>query len=356
MEMNIMGVPGLQYHLLRKLHYANPFDTRNLGSLAGTPGKYKVVFILSRPGFSLLPELQFLTAGGLKGDSHIGIAEPALKFLDGNSFDQIRLDIGTPYGEFRFMGYANDEGFLGKIESDEFEAANLNDAVLRAHQALSRSLSNISVYLDVPVNIYQIDVTEVRTGSIRMTLKAPYKAVVGIFPTVDQMTVDQQVYSSLYREALNSNSSNYQFLCLYRLIEGLRERRNRLRSQLALQAKSEGKQPPAYPEERIPSDRSQQIEWLNALYAASREWDEIALTSVFIKEVLDRRLNNLIDKSNELHNLRNKIAHAVLDSGEPVISIDNGLDIQEVEKWLPITRFLARFLLKDAFPEIFKTS
>lgn len=98
------------------------------------------------------------------------------------------------------------------------------------------------------------------------------------------------------------------------------------------------------------------MEWLNSLYAAPREWDEIALTSVFIKEVLDRRVNNLIDKSKELHNLRNKIAHAVLDSGEPVISIDNGLDIQEVEKWLPITRFLARFLLKDAFPEISKTS
>jgi hypothetical protein len=65
-------------------------------------------------------------------------------------------------------------------------------------------------------------------------------------------------------------------------------------------------------------------------------------------------VRNLIDKGQELHNLRNKIAHAVLDSGEPVISIDNGLDMEEVEKWLPLTRFLVRLLLKDAFPDIFK--
>lgn len=82
----------------------------------------------------------------------------------------------------------------------------------------------------------------------------------------------------------------------------------------------------------------------------------MALDSVFKNEILGRRVNNLIDKSNELHNLRNKIAHAVLDSGEPVISIDNGLDLDEVEKWLPIAKFVARFLLKDAFPDMFKTS
>lgn len=356
MQMDIMGVPGLQHHLLMRPHYANPHDPRNFGALGGVPGKYKVVFTLSRPGFSLLPELRFSAASGLKGNSHIGIAEPALKFLDGETFDQIRFDVGTPFGEFRFMGYANDEGFLGKIESEEFDAGSLSDAALRAHQALARSLSNMSVYLDVPVNIYQVDVTEIRTGSVRMSLRAPHKVEVGLIPPADQITEDQQMYSSLYREALNSNSSNYQFLCLYRLIEGLRERRNRLKGQLALHAKSEGKRPPSYLEEKIPSDKNEQIEWLNALFASPREWDAMALDSVFTKEIVGRRVNNLIDKREELHSLRNKIAHAVLDSGEPIISIDNGVDIEEVEKWLPITKFLARFLLKDAFPDIFKTA
>lgn len=354
--MNIMGVPGLQYHLLMRPHYADPTDHRNLGALGGTPGKYKVVFTLSRPGFSLLPELSFSAGGGLKGDSHVAIAEPALKFLEGETFDQIRFDIGTPFGQFRFMGFANDDGFLGKIELDEFDAANLSDAALRAHQALSRSLSNMSVCLDIPVNIYQIDVTEIRTGSLRMTLKSPFKAVAGLMAPAGQITEDQQVYSSLYREALNSSSSNYQFLCLYRVIEGLRERRNRLRGQLALEAKSREQTPPSYPDERIPNNTNEQIEWLNALYQVAREWDAMAIQSVFIKDILDRRVRNLIDKGEELHKLRNKIAHAVLDSGEPIISIDNGVDLEEVEKWLPITKFLARFLLKDAFPDMFKSA
>lgn len=109
-------------------------------------------------------------------------------------------------------------------------------------------------------------------------------------------------HSSLYREALNSNSSNYQFLCLYRLIEGLRERRNRLRTQVALQAKSEGKQPPSYPEERIPTDRKDQLEWLNALYPTPRDWDAMALESVFKNQILGRRyagLRTFIQKAAE---------------------------------------------------------
>ena len=78
------------------------------------------------------------------------------------------------------------------------------------------------------------------------------------------------------------------------------------------------------------------------------------MDSVFIIPVLDRRIGNLIHKGEELHKLRNQIAHAVLDSSEGVISIDNGLDIDKVEAWLPITKFLARYLLKEAFPDMFK--
>jgi len=45
-----------------------------------------------------------------------------------------------------------------------------------------------------------------------------------------------------------------------------------------------------------------------------------------------------------------------LDSGEAIISINNGLDIDEIEKWLPLTKCIARYLLKDAFPDMFKSS
>ena len=95
---------------------------------------------------------------------------------------------------------------------------------------------------------------------------------------------------------------------------------------------------------------------MDSLYTKPQQWDDLALDSVFLSEVVDRRIRNLIDKGEELHKLRNKIAHAVLDSGEPMISIDNGMDIEEVEKWLPVTKFIARYLLKDAFPDMFKSN
>jgi len=43
-----------------------------------------------------------------------------------------------------------------------------------------------------------------------------------------------------------------------------------------------------------------------------------------------------------------------LESGEPTFSIDEGLYLDEVNKWLPITKCIARFLLKEAFGEVFK--
>jgi hypothetical protein len=37
-------------------------------------------------------------------------------------------------------------------------------------------------------------------------------------------------------------------------------------------------------------------------------------------------------------------------------SIDNGVDVDEVEKWLPVLRFIARYLLVEAFPKLFQVA
>jgi hypothetical protein len=355
-EVNMFGLPGKRHHLVMKALSSNPHNPINAGGPEGLPGKYKVIFTLSRPGFSPLTDKHFSASSNLKGDSHLAIARPALAFLDGEEFDLIRFGLTTPYGQFVFTGFPNDKGLLGKVEAEPFEANHFSDAALKAHQAISVAFSVMSVHLDVPVHVHQMDVIEMRTGSVRISVTAPFRDVVGWIPPIDEASEEQQKYASLYREALNSNSSNYQFLCLYRVIEGLRERRQRVRGQAAVEAKARGESPPSYPEERIPKDRAEQIKWLDSLYPQPQQWDDLALDSVFLSDVVDRRIRNLIDKGEELHKLRNKIAHAVLDSGEPMISIDNGMDIDEVEKWLPITKFIARHLLKDAFPDMFKSN
>lgn len=352
-KISLPGLPGAQQHLLMRAFFKDPDDPRNTGGPEGIPGNYTVTFTLNRPGFALAAENHFLPASNLKGDSHLAIAKPALAFLDGQESDQLYFECNTPNGYFGFRGTPNEKGFLAKVESEPFEALHFSDAALKAHRAIASVFSGMSVYSDVPVNIYQFDVCELRTGSIRMSVRMPFREVPGGMPPIE-LSEEHQKYSSLYREGLNSNSSNYQFLCLYRIIEGLRERRQRLRGELAREAKQRGESPPSYGEEKIPKDRLQQLQLLNSVYPNPRRWSEEALDSVFIIPVLDRRIGNLIHKGEELHKLRNQIAHAVLDSSEGVISIDNGLDIDKVEAWLPITKFLARYLLKEAFPDMFK--
>jgi len=66
---------------------------------------------------------------------------------------------------------------------------------------------------------------------------------------------------------------------------------------------------------------------------------------------LGKKIYYVVD--NELDPIRNRIAHTVLRSGEPNLSIDDGLDIALVNEWLPLTKCIARFLLKSAFTDVF---
>lgn len=353
-EINPVGVPGTRHHLV---NFRKGADARQQAEdIGGSPGKYRVTFTLNRPGFPLTPERHYLASTFLKGDSHLAIAKPALMFLDGEDYDLLQFECTTPNGRLVFTGRPNDKGFMGKIESEEFDADSFSNAALKAHHALASILSNMSVYLDVPAHVYQMDVTEMRTGRVRLSIRTPFREVPGVAAPMEEVSEEQQKYASLYREALNGESSNYQFLCFYRIIEGLRARRARLRSQAAVDARARGERPRSYPEEKLPAEKSEQAAWLNSLYPLPQEWDDVAHDSVFIAEAVGRKVGNLIDKDGELHRLRNKIAHAVLDSGEPTISIDNGLDVDEVEKWLPLARCLARYLLKDNFPDMFRNS
>ena len=354
MEADALGIPGMQQHLVMRRHYRNPSDPRNTGEMGGSEGEYKVVFTLSRPGYPLQPERSFSAAENLKGDSHLAIAKPALKFPSEEEFDQIELECNTPVGNFVFIGYSNDNGYLGKIESESFHASNYGDAASKAYQALAPALSRMSLYMDIPIHVYQFDITELRTGSVRISITAPFPDVPASMTPTYGPSDELRKYASLYREALNSNSPNYQFLCLYKIIEGLRERRRRLRTQAAIEAKAVAAPPPSYPDERIPKDRAEQIEWLNSIFPLPQKMDDMALNSIFINDAVGRKISNLIDKSKELHNMRLRIAHAVLESGEPTFSIDEGLYLDEVNKWFPITECIARFLLKEAFGEVFK--
>jgi hypothetical protein len=55
----------------------------------------------------------------------------------------------------------------------------------------------------------------------------------------------------------------------------------------------------------------------------------------------------------ELRNLRDQIAHSIMDTGELSLSLDDLVQLQRVSKWLPLTRCIARRMLKNDFPTQF---
>jgi methylamine utilization protein MauJ len=348
-QLDPMRLPGFQQHILARPQYRDPNDPRNLGGPAGLPGQYKAVFTLSRPGFSLLPENQHSFADQLQGDSHLAITKPAHTEPNNPDADRIRIYARTADANFVFTGYPNPKGFLAKIELDSFYASHFGDAALKAYRALASGLSNICVYLDIPLHIYQMDITELRTNSVRMSLLAAHAEIPLFMIPTDVVTEEFRRYASLYREALNSNSPNYQFLCYYKIIEGIRKRQERL----IAEAKARGETITTRPRLIIPTETEEQIKWLNSIFPVPQTWDSTVLQLIFPAKSLGRKVNDMIQ--GELEPIRNRIAHTVLRSGEPTISIDEGLDMDLVTEWLPFGKCIARLLIKTEFPYVFNT-
>jgi hypothetical protein len=251
-QFKLPGLSGINLQLVMQAGYKDPSSWKNVSNL---PGEYKVVFTLGRPGFSPVPHGVFSPCEHLQGDSHLAIAPPVLKYADGREYDYDALvfSIRTEAGEFEFKGTANKKGLLSQIETKPFRAQHFGDAAIKALHAIAPGLSSVSIFLDVPVNIYQMDVVELRTNTHRISIKAPFKDVVAWMPPLENASIEQQKYASLYREALNSTSSNYTFLCLYRMIEGLRDRRERLRASAVAAARQKGETPSPQADERTPA-------------------------------------------------------------------------------------------------------
>jgi methylamine utilization protein MauJ len=341
------GLPSQQQHITTIFRFKPSSDPRNNFSPEGIPGEYVVTFTLSRPGFNPLPERQYSFARGVRGNSHLAITRPA--FTPPGNADAVAIKIvgRTEDGQFAFQGFPNEAGFLAKIESAPFSANSFSDAEEKAYRAIAPSLSNWAAHLDIPLNVYQVDSLHVPTGNSRMSMNtAVWEVPFSVVPIVE-LKPEFRGYVSLYREALGTSSPVYAFLCFFKIIEGIRLRQR----DLALEAKRTG-QIFRRPQRRVPKSEEEGIPWLNAIFPVRQAWDPMALSSIFIPEVLDKKFGDVIDKI--LEPLRNDIAHALSSkSGELRLSVDELLHTQKVNKWLPLTKCIARRMLKDEFPNDF---
>jgi hypothetical protein len=345
-EVASIGLPGFQSNIVYLVGYENPDDPRNEGGPEGMFGNYKLIFTLSRPGFHLKGENHIMPAESITGTSHLRLNPP--NPIQENEIDEINLHVfDENRNQMNFIGYANKEGFLSKLVCESIQAKHFNDATLKGYEALMRILSGISTYHDVPINIYQIDTIELRTNNRKVSFFTPYRELQILKGSFNNLSEEFSKYSSLYQEAMNSNSPYYEFLCYYKIIEGLRERRNRL----IAEAKARGEAISSSPKQIIPPSLKEQIIWLEELFPIKIIWDKMQLSSIFPKTSFGKKINEIIDK--EIRPIRHKIAHGVLDDGEPTFSLSKGLDTEKVHEWLPLTKYIARFLMKKEFPDFF---
>jgi methylamine utilization protein MauJ len=194
------------------------------------------------------------------------------------------------------------------------------------------------VSLNVPVSVYQTEVTEMRTENRRVTTTLPFFESPPL-PTPNRVTDEFLWFAALYREALNTNSPLYRYLCLYKIIEGITVRRSVTK---------------VYPRnERIPINPADFSGWLNAVFPVRPErWDQMALDSVFISEALGRKIGDVRD--NDLRPLRNDVGHMFDDADKTHrLWVDDAEQVQRVHRWLPITTCIARLMLKNDFPSDF---
>jgi hypothetical protein len=321
-------------------------DPRNTDNPRGQPGQYRVTIVLGRPGSFEVGEREFRYSDHLSGNSHLAITPPANKTVEAADKVAIRLRTQTPEGSFIFDGKPNEQGYLGKLISQPFEARNFEHAIKGGYHAIAASLSNWSAHLDVPFFVAQIDALELRTGAASLQVIMPPLEVILAVQAEPKLESEFRYYASLYREALNTNSPFYRFLCLYKIIEGVRLRRARL----AEEARASDTEPQRFDFEAVPDDSAEHENWLNAIYGV-RQWDRRAIDQVFPKEIRGQRFSNIV--KSRLTPLRNEVAHGILDTGELGTSIDDMTKLERVNFWLPLTRTIVRRLLKNSFRDQF---
>jgi len=147
--LRLTGFPGEGTGILAAPHYIGDKAYLNANGPNGAPGLYTASFVLAKPNSRNSPETQIKFADGLRGDSHLAIAKPAVK-IDIDP-DQILLSFKSATASFLFRGFPNEGGYLAKLTSDPFFATNRISAGTTAGTAMQSLLSNLSAQLDIPL-------------------------------------------------------------------------------------------------------------------------------------------------------------------------------------------------------------
>jgi len=261
-----LGLPGRSYQL-----YGQPAKSGEprIPPPLKAEGMYRIVLSLTQT-VADLHHLNFQT--GLTGDSYVRFTSPQNE-CDPLDAPELVVSYGRGTQTIQLKGGANAEGRLAEV-TVEILAAGFHEAEDIAFGAISPFRSSLAFDLDVPLSVSRMHVTQLSTQRASMTYVCPYSEV--LLGADDFKNVPYvQSLLSLYREGINSYSPNYQFLCWYKIVEGINWKR-------AEEASKSNVAPPLKFPERLANTKIEQRRHLEEAFpfikqsgVADDTWDDL---------------------------------------------------------------------------------
>lgn len=347
-EDHFLDAPGYTY-LTSTFLYEDKDKPR--GDPLGEPGQYEVTFTLLQPGQAA----ERVTDPGLTrtfqvqnetiaGDSHLALCLPKEARPSSNAEIGmvVQFKVERPDGGADDMEIAlkpNEHGRLSKVFVT-LESQTFSDAEKRAYFEASSLLSYLSFELDVPLRVAHTHIKETNSGHARVGFvrQFGYKGMGNLNERVadgnwSSMEIKGSAYAaliSIYREALNSDSPFYQFLCFCRIIQRLKERL-RPRWEKTVVEHDKKLLPTYRKRERFPESGDE--------------------AEKFPEYAQGKKFNAVYD--DYLRPLRNGIGHIFLqdmgDEDSPERSTDEYEFVNDVYTLLPVAHHAARMMLKKDF-------
>jgi hypothetical protein len=294
------------------------FATGEAGPPSGSPGDYKVTFVLGVPGVSsIATELDYAKIV-TSGDS----------LLAGTGR---RAELSTPPdgATEEFLISANLEGHLDRVDltmaADSFAAAER-----QAHDRVMPLLSRMAVEADAAVEVKATVITELSTHTAMMGA-----ALVGaVKPAPEFAGVSAPKLRALlatYREGLNCNAPSYQALAFYKIIEGVETFSRKERRQ----AEQRGR--PVRPDPLLTLMPS-----TLAAVPEGPPWSKNRF-----EPFLGKSFQEVKDAFQDV--IRNAVAH--LTPGRELRVPDYMDDVEKCREAVPILRYIARELILQALAD-----
>ncbi|CAB3796238.1 hypothetical protein LMG28688_04265 [Paraburkholderia caffeinitolerans] len=286
------------------------FDDRPKASPTGTQGTYEAIFVLGVPGTALFQEALDIPELLKSGDSLLTMPKDSVKV-------ECLIQGDGPVAKISFL--PNAENRLAQAEMT-FDAASFDAAEEIAWNLISNMLSVWSFRHDTAVDISGYQIRETASQVLRANF-----GIVGAPKTLDinfggPSTAERRALLAAYREGINATNPFYQFLSLFKVVEGV----HKLRTHRRKTQKNKGAGT-SEAVERFPADVSAFPEGLSS----------------FAARLSGKRYNAVIDDMRAT--VRNALAH--LNPLDSHLMADKYSDVKRCLGHIPPLRYIARQML-----------